>query len=257
MLPCLLKRDLKNPAHKTNLHAHYDLPYHALADKDATVFSIPPSTSLRPLDPTIHKEITIRQALQKKLRWMTLGGQYDWTKKVYPEMASSGTPADGNDEDEQRRDRPEDVPPFPEDLKRLIQALFPDITPEAAISNFYSPGDRLSPHRDISEKSSKGLVSISIGCDALFLCGLQRLPTSDTSVNAEDDGRDNVLLVRVKSGDVLVMNGESRWAWHAVPKVIPGTCPEWLRAWPGSSAGEWEGWMGGKRVNLNVRQMWD
>lgn len=57
--------------------------------------------------------------------------------------------------------------------------------------------------------------------------------------------------MRIRSGDAVVMDCESRWAWHSVPKILKGSCPEWLVNWPR------EGWMGGKRVNLNVRQMWD
>lgn len=83
--------------------------------------------------------------------------------------------------------------------------------------------------------------------------------TAKTADEIEAESRDHVLLVRLKSGDVIVMNGESRWAWHAVPKVIRGTCPSGLQSWPGEveGLGGWDGWMSNKRVNLNVRQMWD
>lgn len=136
------------------------------------------------------------------------------------------------------------------------------MTPEAAISNFYSPGDKLSPHRDVSEKSNKGLVSISIGCDALFLIGFAPVTSSKGKSEEEREAecRDHILLVRLRSGDVVVMDKQSRWAWHAVPKVIAGTSPEWFNDWPCPKEvnGEaWRGWMKRKRVNLNVRQMWD
>ena len=125
--------------------------------------------------------------------------------------------------------------------------MFPDVDAQAAIVNFYSPGDTLSVHRDVSEECDSSLISISIGCDALFIA-------------SNEDGSFSSTL-RLKSGDVLVMSGESRYAWHAVPKVVPGTCPAWLSDWPASSIGEkyhnWRGWMSGKRINLNVRQMTD
>ena len=62
------------------------------------------------------------------------------------------------------------------------------------------------------------------------------------------------------------MSGESRYAWHGVPKIVEGSCPEWMRDWPCEGDGEggegemfegWRGWMGGKRVNLNVRQIFE
>lgn len=111
---------------------------------------------------------------------------------------------------------------------------------EAAIVNLYSPGDTLSLHRDVSEECNRPLVSISLGCDAIFTCGL-------------DDER--VATLRLRSGDAVLMSGESRYAWHGVPKVLEGSCPDWMADWPGEQYQEWEGWMKGKRINLNVRQM--
>jgi hypothetical protein len=83
------------------------------------------------------------------------------------------------------------------------------------------------------------------------------------------------------------MGGASRFAWHGVPRIVSGSCPAYLREWPAAAAeaaaeeGEgdhddddndndndaasdsrtdeyehWRGWMAGKLVNLNVRQMW-
>jgi len=156
--------------------------------------------------------------LDKKLRWVTLGGQYDWSLKKYPADSSS-------------------LPEFPPDIRELVSSLF-GITAQAAIVNIYSPGNTLAPHRDISESSSAPLVSVSLGCEALFIAGVR-------------DGEG--VVVRVRSGDALVMSGEARWAWHSVPTIAGGTCPEWLQEWPE----ERRGWMRGKRVNLNVRQMWD
>lgn len=127
---------------------------------------------------------------------------------------------------------------------------------EAAIVNLYSPGDTLSLHRDVSEECDKPLVSISLGCDGIFVAGLE---------GEDGEGRPRVAVMRLESGDVVLMSGESRYAWHGVPRVLAGTCPEWMRSWPvlegedgeGGEFAGWEGWMAGKRVNLNVRQMFD
>ena len=124
----------------------------------------------------------------------------------------------------------------------MLESVFTDTKAQAAIVNLYSPGDTLSVHRDVAETSSHGLVSLSLGCDAVFIIGT-------------DD--DTVLALRLRSGSAVYMSGASRFAWHGVPQIVAGTCPEYLRNWPGEDYGKWEGWMEGKRVNLNVRQMWD
>lgn len=191
---------------------------------------------LYPKDPSTHQVIQARKVLDKQLRWMTLGGQYDWTNKEYP----AETP-----------------PEFPRDIAALLRGIFQNMEPEAAIVNLYSPGDTLSIHRDVSEEVDRGLVSISLGCDAIFVIGLWDKGSGET--------RSEVL--RLRSGDAVYMTGESRFAWHGVPCIIPNTCPKFLESWPAqygievsSSEGNfepWRSWMKNKRVNLNVRQMRD
>ncbi|KAJ2966973.1 hypothetical protein NQ176_g9893 [Zarea fungicola] len=144
--------------------------------------------------------------------------------------------------------------------------MFPETEAQAAIVNFYSPGDTMMMHRDVSEFTDKGLVSLSFGCDGLFMIA----PNGDgASVGAErerDGGkttaadRKEYLLLRLRSGDAMYMTQESRFAWHGVPKIVPDTCPEYLENWPAREDGqfsEWKGWMKGKRINLNVRQVRD
>ncbi|KAK7538898.1 oxidoreductase [Phyllosticta citricarpa] len=233
LLSRLIHRDLSDQAHKTNVHMHYEVPY----PHNQSFFSMAPSPEplFLPKDPRVHKPLSINQFLGRKLRWVTLGGQYDWTEKVYP-----STPP----------------PPFPPDIGELLQGLFPDMRADAAIVNFYTPGDTLSMHRDVSEECERGLVSISIGCDGIFVIGRNDEDETDPS---------QTLALRLRSGDAVFMSGESRFAWHGVPQVIPETCPEWLKDWPARSADEagepgacyeqWKGWMRTKRINVNVRQM--
>ncbi|KAF2162299.1 hypothetical protein M409DRAFT_27303 [Zasmidium cellare ATCC 36951] len=228
LLDRLLHRDISNTAHKTNVHLHHHVPYPEASGTGvpglrASYFA-PTSSDLlfTPKDPALHKPLTTSQFLQKKLRWCTLGGQYDWTAKQYPSDAP---------------------PPFPPDLKDLIERIFP-MKAEAAILNLYSPGDTLSLHRDVSEECAAPLVSISLGCDAVFICGLERA-----------DGEAEVAVMRLRSGDAVLMSGESRYAWHGVPKIVEGTCLKEMEEWPGEEFDEWRGWMRGKRLNLNVRQM--
>ena len=180
----------------------------------------------QPKDSSTHKPISVRNALEKKLRWITLGGQYDWTAKKYPDA---------------------EPPKFPGDIQELLRSLFPNIKSQAAIVNLYSPGDVLSMHRDVSEHCDRGLISISIGCDALFVVG---------------HSHGTAVTMRLRSGDAICMTGPARWAWHGVPKVMSQTCPKDLESWPvldeeSEALDCWRGWMSRKRININVRQMTD
>lgn len=235
LLSRILHRDLANSEHKTNIHKHYEIPYNLTDVKgiDGTNSFFNSSRDsiipFLPLDPHIHKSFGLSDFLEKKLRWLTLGGQYDWTEKIYPKKCP---------------------PDFPSDVANLIQQGFPDMIPQAAIVNVYSPGDTLALHRDVSEASDNGLVSISIGCDAIFIAGL----SAKTSPS-----RWRAFLLR--SGDAVYMSGVSRYAWHGVPKIFKNTCPQNVQAWPAKADdddfGEWKDWMARKRINLNVRQMFD
>ncbi|RFU81092.1 alkylated dna repair [Trichoderma arundinaceum] len=118
-------------------------------------------------------------------------------------------------------------------------------------------------HRDVSEETDKGLVSLSFGCDCLFMIAPSHGPHEEER-EGEESGQQKgddkkYLLLRLRSGDAIYMTKESRYAWHGVPKVMKGTCPDYLADWPaGGESGEfdeWKGWMQSKRINLNVRQM--
>ncbi|KAK4892385.1 hypothetical protein LTR27_009041 [Elasticomyces elasticus] len=250
----LLHRDLSNPQHQTNVHLHYNVPY-AASQNGQNLSFFDPSAQCLPVKPkAAHAALDVPKMLDKKLRWMTLGGQYDWTSKTYP----SGPP-----------------PPFPQDIKDLVEGLFP-MKAEAAIVNLYSPGDTLSAHRDVSEACAQPLVSISLGCEAIFIAAIEDEAADPTGPVSGRGGQGKLrsAVLRFRSGDAVVMRGEARWAWHGVPRVKGGSCPEFMQSWPsvdgGGDVGEGEGgegdgvqgryerykgWMAGKRVNLNVRQM--
>ncbi|KAL8786622.1 MAG: hypothetical protein Q9213_002651 [Squamulea squamosa] len=250
LLSRLLHRDLSNPEHKTNIHFHHNVLYDFLASgvdhgtesptgsHEFSFFDFPPASSFAfpAIDPSTHAPLTVPQFLNRKLRWMTLGGQYDWTTKAYPKESS---------------------PEFPKDIAQLTHDVFPNIRPEAAIVNLYSPGDTLSIHRDVSEYSDAGLVSISLGCDAIFIAGLEE----------ESTGKTKHIVLRLRSGDAIYMSGPSRYAWHSVPQILADTCPPWLSHWPANTSFQgtestydarfeaWRGWIANKRINLNIRQM--
>jgi DNA alkylation damage repair protein AlkB len=245
LLNHLIHRDLSDPIHQTNLHLHYYLPYPEAAATDdnnngTSFFSYPPTSppTFTPKDPSVHKPLTIKQVLERKLHWVTLGGQYDWTNRVYPDGDAQPPPA------------------FPPDVAAFLETLFPKTLAQAAIVNFYTPGDTMMMHRDVSEETDKGLVSLSLGCEALFMIAPNE---GGPVVEGRDGKRKEYLLLRLRSGDAVYMTDESRFAWHGVPKVLKGTCPGYLEEWPAEGGGfeEWRGWMRNKRINLNVRQMRD
>eukprot|EP01034_Spumella_vulgaris_P021619 gene21619-27658_t len=64
-------------------------------------------------------------------------------------------------------------------------------------------------HLDDAEHTmEKPIVSISLGCSAIFLLG----------------GKDRTIKpipILLRSGDALVMSGESRYCYHGVPVILP------------------------------------
>lgn len=133
-----------------------------------------------------------RALIKKSMRWTTLGYHYDWTNKVYLEANKSV---------------------FPKDLAHLVKVIadclhFADYKSEAAIINFYPVGTTLSAHTDHSEFFlDSPLFSFSFGQPAIFLIG-----------GRERD--DEVAPILLQSGDIVVMSGESRLFYHAVPRVF-------------------------------------
>ena len=75
--------------------------------------------------------------------------------------------------------------------------------------NYYHMDSTLSGHTDHSEKDlTQPLLSLSFGQSAIFLIGGLTKQT-----------RPKALLLN--SGDMVVMSGESRLAYHGVPKILP------------------------------------
>lgn len=86
-----------------------------------------------------------------------------------------------------------------------------DYTPDTALINFYDGQAKMGMHQDKDERSAAPVVSLSIGDDCLFRFG-----------NTETRGKPYT-DVRLGSGDLFVFGGPSRFAYHGVPKVYPGT----------------------------------
>ncbi|MET4541607.1 alkylated DNA repair protein (DNA oxidative demethylase) [Arthrobacter bambusae] len=92
--------------------------------------------------------------------------------------------------------------------------LASDFTPDAALVNFYDDGAAMGMHQDKDERSGAPVVSLSIGEACLF-----RFGNTNTRTKPYTD-------VELRSGDLFVFGGPSRFAYHGIPKVFPGTAPE-------------------------------
>ncbi|MFD9661592.1 alpha-ketoglutarate-dependent dioxygenase AlkB family protein [Rhodococcus sp. NPDC059968] len=84
-------------------------------------------------------------------------------------------------------------------------------TPDAALINFYDVTSKMGMHQDKEERSDAPVVSLSIGDTCTF-----RFGNTTTRTKPYTD-------VELLSGDLFVFGGESRFAYHGVPKVFPGT----------------------------------
>lgn len=103
-------------------------------------------------------------------------------------------------------------PPIPARLVNLWTEVagYP-APPEACLVNYYSQSARMGSHRDADEQDfAAPVVSISLGDDAVFHVGGPR--RSDPKVR-----------MTLRSGDVVVLGGDARLAYHGIDRMLPGT----------------------------------
>ena len=85
--------------------------------------------------------------------------------------------------------------------------------PEACLINFYDARARMGLHQDRDERNFDApVVSVSLGDDCLFRVGgtKRNMPTRS---------------VRLRSGDVVVLGGEGRLAFHGVDRIYADSSP--------------------------------
>ncbi len=83
--------------------------------------------------------------------------------------------------------------------------------PDCCLVNFYGEGARMGLHQDKDEGDfSFPVVSISLGDEALFRMG----------GTTREAGTQSVWL---RSGDVVVMGGAARLAWHGIDRIRHGS----------------------------------
>jgi alkylated DNA repair protein (DNA oxidative demethylase) len=103
-------------------------------------------------------------------------------------------------------------PPIPDmvlDLWRAVSGYPHD--PQACLVNYYRAGAKMGLHQDSDEEDfAAPVVSVSLGDTAVFRIGGRERGGPTKSI-------------RLASGDVLVMGGESRLCYHGIDRIIPGT----------------------------------
>lgn len=103
-------------------------------------------------------------------------------------------------------------PPMPPVLLDLWRRLAPGApAPDACLVNLYRSGARMGLHQDRDEQDfSVPVLSVSLGDAALFrIGGLKR--------------GDPTRSLKLSSGDVCLLTGPARLAFHGVDRVIEGS----------------------------------
>jgi alkylated DNA repair protein (DNA oxidative demethylase) len=103
-------------------------------------------------------------------------------------------------------------PPIPAAVMAVWKAVSAcPAPPEACLVNHYRQGARMGLHQDADEQEfSAPVVSLSLGDTAVFrIGGTARWAASRT--------------FRLLSGDVLVLAGDSRLAFHGVDRILAGS----------------------------------
>lgn len=119
-----------------------------------------------------------------------------------------------------------DMPPMVLDLWDRLSGYH--APPEACLVNLYEGDARMGLHVDADEEAwDAPVLSISLGDTAIFRIG--------GSVRS-----DPTRSVRLASGDICLLGGASRRAYHGVDRILPGTS----RLLPK-----------GGRINLTVRRV--
>ena len=162
-----------------------------------------------PVMPRTGRPFSVRMTNMGALGWLSDRAGYRY-QATHPETGQPWLP----------------IPPMILDLWREVSG-YPH-EPQACLVNLYREGARMGLHRDEDEEDfAAPVVSVSLGDTAVFRIG-----------GPERGGRTEML--KLASGDVLVMGGASRLAYHGIDRVLNGT----------STLIE-----GGGRINLTLRRV--
>jgi alkylated DNA repair protein (DNA oxidative demethylase) len=103
-------------------------------------------------------------------------------------------------------------PPIPAPVAAIWDAVARYAhAPECCLINFYAPTAKMGLHQDRDEQEFNApVVSISLGDSCLFRVGGRKR-------------RDPTRSFRLDSGDVVVLGGDARLAFHGVDRIYAGT----------------------------------
>ncbi|CAL9120662.1 Alpha-ketoglutarate-dependent dioxygenase [Musa troglodytarum] len=172
--------------------------------------------------------------LLRKLRWSTLGLQFDWSKRNY-------------DVSLPQNKIPNDLCLLAKKMAVPAMSSGEEFQPEAAIVNYFGPSDMLGGHLDDMEADwSKPIVSISLGCKAIFLLGGK-------------SREDMPVSMFLRSGDIILMTGQARECFHGVPRIFiddeHAENSDLLSKFSGEEDRCFVDYVKSSRVNINIRQV--
>lgn len=192
----------------------------------------------------------------RRLRWASLGPRFDWTRRVYVRDEEEYIPLPQvlkelaiklmvsvnevlqNDPISKNSEEFENI--AKEMSKLCSTAGCPSYNPEAALINFYHEGDTLGGHIDDAEPNcALPLVSLSLGCSAIFLIGGLTRSVTPTPV-------------LLRSGDAVVLAGPARRSFHGVPRILKAND---AKAVDTTSDGNVENYMQKCRINISIRAL--
>ncbi len=173
------------------LYPAYLDPAAAEALAEAVLDAVERAPFLRPITPG-GKAMSVEMTNLGPLGWLTSRAGYRYA----PLNPGTGQP----------------WPPMPPALLDLWAALIdPATPPDACLVNLYRGAARMGLHQDRDEADfSFPVLSVSLGDTAVFRIG---------GVKRGDATR----TVRLASGDVCVLAGDARLAFHGVDRILAGS----------------------------------
>ena len=206
-------------------------------------------------------------SLLHKLRWVALGPQFNWSTRQYEQepgvkplpsqlvslaqlviKACQEVHQQNDDDVSMQAISPQHAHARNACMLHGLDDYHAQYEPDTALVNFYREGDTLGGHKDDAElHADRPIVSLSLGCDAVFLIGGATKNVVPTAV-------------WLHSGDAIVLSGAARQCYHGVPRVVPcqtsfDCCRPSASAADAEDRAAFHAYMQNTRVNISIRQM--